>query len=82
MTTPVAVAHIITKLELGGAQQNTLFTVSHLNPARFRPLLITGEPGLLDEEARALSGVEFHQVPSLRRPIRPLADLRALLALT
>ena len=82
MTTPVAVAHIITKLELGGAQQNTLCTVSHLNAARFRPLLITGESGLLDQEARALSGVEFHQVPSLKRPIRPVADLRALLALT
>jgi glycosyltransferase involved in cell wall biosynthesis len=82
MTTPAAVAHIITKLELGGAQQNTLFTVSHLNAARFRPLLITGEPGLLDQEARALSGVEFHQVLSLKRPIRPIADLRALLALT
>jgi len=81
-TTPAAVAHIITKLELGGAQQNTLFTVAHLNTARFRPLLITGEPGLLDQEARALSGVEFHQVPSLKRPIRPIADLRALLALT
>jgi len=82
MTTPAAVAHIITKLELGGAQQNTLFTVSHLNPARFRPLLITGEPGLLDQEAQDLSGVEFHQVSSLRRPIRPIADLRALVALT
>jgi len=56
--------------------------VSHLNRARFRPLLITGEPGLLDREARTLSGVEFHQVPLLRRPIRPVADLRALLALT
>lgn len=78
---PITVAHIITKLELGGAQQNTLFTVSHLDPARFRPILITGEPGLLDAEARALASVEFHQVPSLVRVIRPWADLRALLDL-
>lgn len=76
-----AVCHIITKLELGGAQQNTLFTVAHLDPARFRSILITGEPGLLDDDARTLPGVEFHQVPSLVREIRPLADLRALLAL-
>ncbi len=76
-----AVCHIITMLELGGAQQNTLFTVSHLDPARFRPVLITGEPGPLDEEARNLAGVEFHQIPSLVRAIRPLSDLRALLAL-
>ena len=76
-----AVCHIITRLELGGAQQNTLFTVSHLDPSRFRPILITGEPGPLDEEARKLAGVEFHQIPSLVRAIRPLSDLRALLAL-
>ena len=77
-----AVCHIITKLELGGAQQNTLFTVAHLDPAKFRPILITGEPGLLDDDARKLAGVEFHQIPSLVREIRPLADLRALFALT
>ena len=79
---PHAVCHIITKLELGGAQQNTLFTVAHLDPARFRSILIAGEPGLLDDEARKLPGMEFYQVPSLVREIRPLTDLRALLALT
>jgi glycosyltransferase involved in cell wall biosynthesis len=78
---PHAVCHIITKLELGGAQENTLFTVSHLDPARFRPILITGEPGLLDADARKLPGVEFHQIPSLVRELHPWSDLRALLAL-
>jgi glycosyltransferase involved in cell wall biosynthesis len=76
------VCHLITKLELGGAQQNTLHTVSHLDPGRFRAVLVAGEPGLLDDEARTLAGVEFHQIPSLVRGIRPLSDLRALLALT
>ena len=78
----ISVAHIITKLELGGAQQNTLFTVAHLDRARFRPILITGEPGPLDEEARRESGAEFHQVPALGRTIRPLADLLAFYRLT
>ena len=73
---------MITQLELGGAQQNTLFTVSHLNRLWFRPILITGEPGLLDQEARSLNGVQFHQIPSLVRHIRPVKDLRALLSLT
>jgi glycosyltransferase involved in cell wall biosynthesis len=76
------VCHIITKLELGGAQQNTLHTVAHLDPDRFRAVLVAGEPGLLDADARRLAGVEFHQIPSLVRGIRPLSDLRALLALT
>jgi len=79
---PICVAHIITKLELGGAQQNTLFTVAHLDPARFRPLLITGETGLLDQDARSLSGVALYQVAALVRPLRPWQDLRALFALT
>ncbi len=82
MSGPVTVAHLITKLELGGAQQNTLFTVAHLDRRRFRPILIAGEPGLLDREASALPGVAFHQVPSLVRPINPLADLLALIKLT
>lgn len=77
----VTVAHVITKLELGGAQQNTLFTVSHLDPTRYRRILVTGEPGILDVEARGLAGVEFHQIPSLVRPVSPARDLRAMIAL-
>lgn len=81
MTERVTVAHLITKLELGGAQQNTLFTVAHLNQARFRPILIAGGGGLLDQEAKALAGVEFYQVPTLIRQICLWRDFRALLAL-
>ncbi|TAL11327.1 MAG: glycosyltransferase family 1 protein [Nitrospirae bacterium] len=76
------VCHIITKLELGGAQKTTLFTVQQLDRTRFTPILITGEPGLLDEQARALEDVEFHQVPCLVRAIRLWKDVQALLALT
>ncbi len=76
------ICHIVTKLELGGAQFTTLFTVAHLDRVRFRPILITGEPGLLDDEARKLEGVEFYQVPSLVRLIRPCQDLRAFVELT
>ena len=76
------VCHIITKLELGGAQQNTLFTVAHLNPSTFHPILIVGESGFLDAEARALPHVEFHQVPVLVRRMHPLRDLQALWVLT
>src|SRR5258708_36189079 len=45
------VAHIITQLELGGAQRNTLYTLSHLAPDRFEPMLICGRGEILDEEA-------------------------------
>jgi glycosyltransferase involved in cell wall biosynthesis len=76
-----SVCHIITKLELGGAQRNTLFTVSHLDKSRFRTFLITGEAGILDEEARALMGDRFYQVSRLGRDIRPFQDALAFVAL-
>jgi glycosyltransferase involved in cell wall biosynthesis len=78
----LTVAHIITKLELGGAQQNTLFTVAQLDRKRFRPVLITGEAGYLDAEAQAIPALELHQVPSLRRTIHPIDDCRAAHELT
>ena len=75
---PVSVVHIITKLELGGAQQNTLFTVAHLDRDRFRPYLITNPEGLLVPEAQALEGVKTFFIPELIREINPLMDIRAL----
>ncbi|MFQ5877314.1 MAG: glycosyltransferase family 4 protein [Acidobacteriota bacterium] len=78
---PVRVCHIVTRLDLGGAQQNTLYTVSHLREP-FRPSLVCGPGGLLDAEARALAPIPVTFVPRLVRPIRPLSDLLALLRLT
>ena len=75
----VTVVHIITKLELGGAQQNTLFTVSHLNPERYEPVLISGTEGLLVEEAKQLNRVRFFLIPELVREIRPFKDMMAFL---
>jgi glycosyltransferase involved in cell wall biosynthesis len=71
------VVHIITKLELGGAQQNTLYTVSHLDRTKFEPHLICGSGGILDNEARALKDVAVHFASSLEREIRPLTDYHA-----
>ncbi len=73
----VRICHIITKLELGGAQQNTLYTVKHLDRARFAVSLVTGPQGILDEEAID-SGVEVHFLESLRREISARRDLAAL----
>jgi glycosyltransferase involved in cell wall biosynthesis len=75
---PVSVVHIITKLELGGAQQNTLYTIAHLNRDRFRPYLITNPEGILVPEALTLKGVKTFFIPELIREINPLKDLRAL----
>jgi glycosyltransferase involved in cell wall biosynthesis len=76
------VCHIITRLELGGAQQNTLFTVSHLNETKFHRVLVTGESGILDHEAKILPNVNVFQVPSMVRQIHPIKDGYTLWKLT
>ena len=73
--------HVITLLELGGAQQNTLHPVKHLDRSRVRVSLVTGLGGQLDAEARALGEAGVHFEPDLLREVRPLRDLRALRAL-
>lgn len=78
----VKVVHIITKLELGGAQENTLFTVMHLRRDRYTPVLISGSEGILVEEAQQLREGELHLVPELAREIRPLKDIITLFKLT
>src|ERR1700687_255312 len=74
------VAHIITQLELGGAQRNTLYTVGHLDSEHFEPLLICGRDGILDEEAKAGTW-PTHFVRGLDRPVNPIKDTLALIAI-
>ena len=76
------VIHIITMLELGGAQGNTLFTVSNLDRNRFRVGLITGPGGILDEEATKIPDLDLKFVPALVRPVHPLKDLSAFIEIT
>lgn len=75
------VLHVITLLELGGAQQNTLYSVAHHDRSRFRAALLAGTGGVLDEEALRIPDAEVRLLPSLRREISPVADPVALFAL-
>ncbi len=74
---PVTVVHIITTMELGGAQQNTLYTVSHLDPKRYRAVLLAGPEGILWTEVRQLDAVSVYCIDSLQRRIHPIRDLVA-----
>lgn len=81
----VRVLHVITRLILGGAQENTLFTViGQQKDPRFAVTLLsgseTGAEGDLHGEARA-AGVDLVLLPPLVRDIRPWQDVRALVAL-
>ncbi len=71
----IKVIHIITKMELGGAQQNTLFTVSNLDPEKYETFLLTGTEGELMNETKKF--VNLFIVKDMVREIRPLKDIKA-----
>ncbi|MBI3782654.1 MAG: glycosyltransferase family 4 protein [Deltaproteobacteria bacterium] len=77
----IRVCHVITRLELGGAQRNTLYTVRHLDRRRFEVSLIAGRGGMLDGEAECIPDVTTMFVPPLIRPVHPVSDARALVSL-
>lgn len=72
-------AIVITRLDLGGAQEVALETAAGLDPARFDVFLYAGAGGELDEAARLRLGNHFVPVPALVHPIHPLKDAAATL---
>jgi len=72
------VLHIITRLELGGAQRNTIFTVANLDRSMFSVGLAWGPGDELDSEARGIEDLERYEISALTRPIAPFKDIRAL----
>src|SRR5512135_3594641 len=73
------IAHVITRLILGGAQENTLLSCEDLMRIYGDDvLLVTGPPlgpeGSLLQRARA-GGVPTEVIPQLQRPIHPWRDL-------
>ncbi len=76
--TPLRVLHVITMLELGGAQRNTLDTVASLDRRRFALGLACSEDGELVDEARTLPDTDLFLLPHLCRAVRPWDDIRAL----
>jgi len=77
----IRVLTAITRLELGGAQRVALHTAGRLDPAAFEAALAWGPGDVLDGEARTLSGVTRYEIADLVRPVAPVRDLKALVAL-
>ena len=83
-TRPIRVAHVITRMIVGGAQENTLLSVEGLQK---RPdldvTLISGVDGGPEGDllSRARHTTQLIVVPELARSINPIADLRAFLRL-
>jgi glycosyltransferase involved in cell wall biosynthesis len=75
------VCHVITKLELGGAQKVTLMTLERLPRDRYDVTLITGPEGLLRDWAERIPDLKRVWMPSLVREVRPVDDLTTLFKL-
>jgi glycosyltransferase involved in cell wall biosynthesis len=76
------VCHIITHLEMGGAQGNTLHTVQHLNRTEFSPILMSGVGGVWDGRAQSIPDLEWCPIDSMTREISLRHDMAALSELT
>ncbi|MCA9108735.1 MAG: glycosyltransferase family 4 protein [Planctomycetaceae bacterium] len=75
------VAHVITRMIVGGAQENTLHTIEDQHRLHADDVsLITGPPlgpeGSLMERASA-GGFQIHEIPELRRSINPKLDWKS-----
>lgn len=73
---PLRILHIVTKLEIGGAQFNTVLSANDSIKRGHSSWVIAG-PGELSGYAEGVLGTSLFQIESLRREISPLNDLRA-----
>ena len=81
----ICVAHVITRLILGGAQENTQLTVQGLHRMpEYEVSLISGPAlgpeGELERRARG-NGIDLEIVPEMRREIHPVRDWLTLMKL-
>ncbi len=78
---PLRVLHVITRMIVGGAQENTMLSCALADPARFESELLTGPQtgpeGELHGESRA-RGVRLEFEPNLVREVAPQKDLLAI----
>lgn len=74
------ILHIITRLVVGGAQDNTLLTISGHDRTRFTVHLASNPEGAwIDRAVQAAD--TFHPLPHLNNPIHPTQDFKAITAL-
>lgn len=74
----IPVIQIITKLELGGAQQLALHLARALDKDRFEAYLICGKGGLLDQDVLEDQRIQVRWISHMVREIRPHLDAVAL----
>jgi glycosyltransferase involved in cell wall biosynthesis len=73
----VKILHLITRLVVGGSQDNTLLTIAGHDRTRFTVHLASNPEGVwIDRAVQATD--TFHPLPHLNNPIHPTEDIKAL----
>jgi glycosyltransferase involved in cell wall biosynthesis len=75
---PLRIAHVITRLINGGADENTVISCNQAVRCRHHVTLIHGGETRPEILTRVDEPVKTVELPSLVRPIAPLADVRAV----
>lgn len=69
------VIHVITHLDIGGAQDNTLLSVEKMDRDRFESILVSSPGGGFSQRAGSFGG-RMITIPSMKREISPLDDIK------
>lgn len=80
MSSQLKICHVITRMIVGGAQENTLYTCQgHLERGHEVTLVTGPSPGAEGNLLRQTcpAGLEIVEIPSLRRNLNPLQDWKA-----
>jgi len=81
MSKKIKLLHVITHLPIGGAQDNTLYTVELLDKVKYDISLSCNLNGELVSRAKKVKHLKLYDVPNLRREVSIINDIRAFLYL-
>ena len=81
MKNKIKILHVITHLPIGGAQDNTLYTVELLDKEKYDISLCCNLDGDLVERAKKIEAIKLFDIPFLCREVSPYRDIRAFLSL-
>ena len=77
----ISVLHIITHLDVGGAQDNTILTCENLDKSLYDVWLVAAFEGKWIARVNRMKGVHLVNIPSLKREINPIQDLKSFFQL-
>ena len=81
MKKKIRVLHIITDLPIGGAQDNTLYTLELLDRNKYSVSLACNMSGELVHRAELIPRCRIHNIKTLQRDVNLLNDFKSLISL-